>query len=428
MKKYKMIFAGCAALVAVYLGLMLAFKCGLIGSPARKLDGIEEKGISFEELTIPEDIKVVGIGEATHGNCEFQTAKLEMLKKQVETGKCHSIAFEMSTGEAAEINDAIHNDDSDLREIMSRTNYPIYDTEQLVELLTWMRDYNRDKTYEESLMFYGVDMQGPYREIEYLAGFAEKHTDLIDKSELELISRMNTELESDKLDTVESNKEFFEKLRDRLSSEDSFECKNASIIAGSIVQWLDAPGFNEDPVAYGEHRDSSMAKNLKSEYELEVERGYSQIIITAHNGHVMKGDNEGYGEVAMGGHILDEFGGSYFCVGTEFYNATVNIHTAGTFDEEYERADHDFCSDDRLAFQAKFFDGGRYVLDFTKLTKEDGKVYDLVHSPGMMGMVGEGHTDQVYIYKTYRQNLIQADRFDAVMYYYDVTPIRCLDY
>ena len=43
MKKFKMIFAGCAALVAVYLGLMLAFKCGLIGSPARKLDGIEEK-------------------------------------------------------------------------------------------------------------------------------------------------------------------------------------------------------------------------------------------------------------------------------------------------------------------------------------------------------------------------------------------------
>ena len=428
MKRFKIIFISCVALVVLYLGLMLAFKFKLIASPARKLDGIEDKAITFEELTIPEDVKVVGIGEATHGNCEFQTAKLEMLKKQVETGKCHSIAFEMSTGEAAEINDAIHNDDVDLRELMSRTNYPIYDTEQLVELLTWMRDYNRDKTYEESLMFYGVDMQGPYREIEYLIGFAEQHSDIIDESELELLRQMKTELDSDVYDTVESSKEFFESLRDRLSSEDTFECKNVSIIAESIVQWIAAPSFQEDSVAYGEHRDSSMAKNLKKEYELEVERGYSQIIITAHNGHVMKGDNMGYGEVAMGEHIMDEFDGSYFCVGTEFYNATVNIHTAGTFDEEYERADHDFCSDDRLAFQAQFFDGGRYVLDFTKLTKEDGKVYDLVHSPGMMGMVGEGHSDQVYIYKSYRQNLVQADRFDAVIYYYDVTPIRCLDY
>ena len=116
MKRFKIIFISCVALVVLYLGLMLAFKFKLIASPARKLDGIEDKAITFEELTIPEDVKVVGIGEATHGNCEFQTAKLEMLKKQVETGKCHSIAFEMSTGEAAEINDAIHSDDVDLRE------------------------------------------------------------------------------------------------------------------------------------------------------------------------------------------------------------------------------------------------------------------------------------------------------------------------
>lgn len=428
MKTIKVIFASCLAIVVLYFGLLISLKCGLIGSPARKLEGIEEKGISFDELTIPEDIKAVGIGEATHGNCEFQTAKLEMLKKQVETGKCHSIAFEMSPGEAAEINDAIHTDDVDLKELMSRSNYPIYDTEQLIDLLTWMRDYNRDKAYEESLMFYGVDMQGPYREVQYLTGYAEKHTDVIEESDLMLLRQMNTDLESDILDTVIENVSFFEDLRDKLASQESFDCKNMSIVAGSVVQWIEAPNFEEDSIEYGEFRDTSMAQNLKSEYELEVERGYSQIIITAHNGHVMKGDNTGYGQVTMGEHIKEVFDESYFCVGTEFYNATVNIHTAGTFDEEYERADHDFCSDDRLAYQAKYFDEGRYVLDFTKLTKGDGKIYDLVHSSGMMGMVGEGHSDMVYIYKSYRQKLVQADRFDAVVYYYDVTPIRCLDY
>ena len=71
MKRFKIIFISCVALVVLYLGLMLAFKFKLIASPARKLDGIEDKAITFEELTIPEDVKVVGIGEATHGNCEF---------------------------------------------------------------------------------------------------------------------------------------------------------------------------------------------------------------------------------------------------------------------------------------------------------------------------------------------------------------------
>ena len=31
-------------------------------------------------------------------------------------------------------------------------------------------------------MFYGVDMQGPYREIEYLIGFAVQHSDIINES------------------------------------------------------------------------------------------------------------------------------------------------------------------------------------------------------------------------------------------------------
>ena len=426
MKGIRKILIGCIALLVIYFGVLIAFQTRVIGSPERKIEGIEEKGISFDELTVPEGIKVVGIGEATHGNCEFQTAKLEMLQKQVQTGVCHSIAFEMSTGEAAEINDAIHSDDVDLRELMARTNYPLYDTEQMVELLSWMRDYNRGKSYEESLMFYGVDMQGADREVQYLVKFGEEHPDVIEDSELEMLRQMETDLASDNMESV-NNKEFFETLRDRLYAESSIECKNISILAGGIVQWLDAPSFEENANDYGEHRDTCMAENLKSEYELEVLRGYSQIIITAHNGHVFKGDNTGYGENPMGEHINELFEGSYFCVGTAFYNATVNIHTAGTFDEDYERADHDFCSDDRLAYQAKFFDDGRYCLDFTKLTEEDGLVYKLANKAGMMGMVGEGYNDQIYLYKTYRENLVQADRFDAVMYYYDVTPIRCLD-
>lgn len=428
MKTYKKLLFGSVVFLILYFGLLIIFQSGLVGSSARKIDDIESKGLSFDELHVPDDIKVVGIGEATHGNCEFQTVKLEVLQKQVETGKCHSIAFEMTAGEAAEINDAIHDQDSDLYEIVSRSNYPIYDTEQIVELLTWMRDYNKDKTYEESLMFYGVDMQGPYREIPYLATFADNNPEILDENDKETLHSLEATLETDDYSLVDENREFFVSLSEKLLAEDDLRAKNAGIIANSLVQWIDAPSFEEDSQSYGEHRDLCMAKNLKSEYELEVERGYSQIIITAHNGHVMKGDTLGYGEVAMGARIDELFEGSYFCIGTDFYNGVVNIHTQGTFEEEYERADHEFCSDGILSYQAKFFDEGRYCLDFTKLTPDDGKVYKLVHSDTFMGLAGEGYNANSDIYKGYRQKMIQADRFDAVIYYYNVTPIRPIDY
>ena len=89
MKGIRKILIGCIALLVIYFGVLIAFQTRVIGSPERKIEGIEEKGISFDELTVPEGIKVVGIGEATHGNCEFQTAKLEMLQKQVQTGAWH---------------------------------------------------------------------------------------------------------------------------------------------------------------------------------------------------------------------------------------------------------------------------------------------------------------------------------------------------
>ena len=45
-----------------------------------------------------------------------------------------------------------------------------------------------------------------------------------------------------------------------------------------------------------------------------------------------------------------------------------------------------------------------------------------------MGLVGEGYSSMAGIQKTDRVKLVQGDRFDAVMYYYDVTPIRVLNY
>ena len=62
----------------------------------------------------------------------------------------------------------------------------------------------------------------------------------------------------------------------------------------------------------------------------------------------------------------------------------------------------------------------------TKLTEEDGKVYKLVHEPNFMGMAGEGWNVYMDFNKTYHEKMIQADRFDAVIYYYNATPIRTL--
>ncbi len=416
--------------IVLFFGVLIVLSFGGLFSPEKKINDIEKVGVNFEDFVIPADVKVVGIGEATHGNREFQIAKKEVLQKLVEEGDCRAIAFELSVGQGAMVNEAIHESETDLTELVGTLDYALYDTEEMVGLLEWMRDYNESVPYEESLMFYGVDMQGADRSVEYMQSICNAGMDVFTEEEVEEILSINLD-DPELYDKIDSERDFFEGLAERLSASDDIESKLLYVQARTLVQNIDAPSYESEPGEYSNHRDSSMALNLKSFSEVEEMRGYSQIVMTAHNGHVMKGSSTDYGDdryLTMGEYINRYFEGSYFCIGTEYYNACVNIHTAGTYDENYERANHDYCSDDPLAYQARFFDGEKYCLDYTKLTEADGKLYKMVHGKVFTGVVGEGYSPLNDLEKMERLKLVPADRFDAMIYYYEVTPIDPIHY
>lgn len=426
MKKYRKILVVLITIVVLYLGALFILRSDVVFSAEKKIEGIEKVGINFSDFEIPKDVRVIGIGEATHGNREFQTVKLEVLEKVVNEGNGRSIAFEISAGEGAKINDAIHETDSDINELIGTISYPIYDTEEIVNLLSWMREYNMSVPYEESLMFYGIDMQGAFESVKYMQAKIDSSPEIFTDEEKNKLSG----IDADK-DDYDKYRDLFEEIYNRTSGLEDVESQLIAIQASVVLQSIDAPDFEESQTEYGNYRDKSMAQNLKSYSEIEENRGFSQIVVTAHNGHVMRGSSDMSNSslsLAMGERIDQIFDGSYYCIGTEFYNATVNIHTAGTFDDDYERADHEYCSDDILAYQAQYFEGERYLLDFTKINKEDGRVYKIIHSKNFMGMVGEGYSIINDLGKAERMRVVPTQRFDAVLYYYYVTPIDPIHY
>ena len=50
---------------------------------ARKIAEVDSVAKKVEDLTVPESAKVIALGEATHGNKEFQELRLEVLKHLV---------------------------------------------------------------------------------------------------------------------------------------------------------------------------------------------------------------------------------------------------------------------------------------------------------------------------------------------------------
>ena len=422
-----MVFITCIAAIAVFICSLVGIRSSKAFSPERKMEGIEDVAQSFSEFRIPADVRAIGIGEATHGNREFQLAKKDVLEKVVSEGDGRCICFEMAVGEAAMINDAIHDENLDLTEALRKQSYPLYDTPEMVSLLQWMREFNGTVPYEESLMFYGVDIQGGMTSINYMQDLCNKGSEFFTEEEKEKLLSMKTDDKSD----YAGERDFFIKLSERLGRADDYRSRQLSRVATCVVQHIDAPNYDEDSAAFSHNRDLRMAENLKAYSEIEEKRGYSQVIITAHNGHAMKGGTSvlpAKDAETMGDFVNNLFDGSYFCIGTEFYEGEVNIHTAGTYDDNYERANHFYCSEDPLAYQAQYFENGTYVLDFSRITDENSSVYKAVHSYIFNGLIGEGYAQIQDLYKDHRIKAIPSERFDAVIYFYEVTPIDPIHY
>ena len=61
-----------------------------------------------ETITVPESAKIIALGEATHGNAEFQQLKLEVFKQLVKKNGVRAFALEGDCGGCEQVNRYIH--------------------------------------------------------------------------------------------------------------------------------------------------------------------------------------------------------------------------------------------------------------------------------------------------------------------------------
>ena len=140
----------------------------------KKIDGMEESARQVEDLTIDEKANVIGLGEAAHGNAEFQALKLDVLKVLVDKYDVSCFAMEMDYGEGVIINDYINGcSEMTIDEVMDHISFRIYRTEEIRGLIEWMREYN--DLHEDRLSFYGFDLQNPDVDLALIRDFVKEN-------------------------------------------------------------------------------------------------------------------------------------------------------------------------------------------------------------------------------------------------------------
>lgn len=389
-----------------------------------KIPETENYAAAVSDLAIPEGTVIVGLGEASHGNAQFQELKLTVLQILVEKYGCRAFGLELDYGEGLLLNDYIQGGEGTAEDILSRSSFVIYHTRQMATLIDWMRAYNQTAAREDRLRFYGFDMQnGCPGALRLIAYCKEKAIGGID-GELSKIAALTDEENWIEDEEVPAVKKALETVRTAISETSDEDLEYQYILHDCDVLLQLMGSYGDDVMDYADYRDQCMAENVGWILEQEKQHGGECLMIAAHNGHISKSWWDGTG--TFGGRLSDTYGNAYYAIGTDFFTADININTSSMESEEYVRRDHHFCSADPLAYQAKYMDDEMYYLDFSKVPEESKKLYGQIHKKTSMGNIGEGYSWVWYLFpdSVYRPSQVPVDMYDAMIYFYHTTPIE----
>lgn len=371
------------------------------------------------EITIPDNTRIIALGEATHGNVEFQELKLDVLKIMVERYGVRSFALEADYGCCEMANRFIHGTSGTSADAAAELGFQIYRTAEMAQLLDWMREYNLTAPEGSDLRFYGFDMQRYENNYRLLVEDADELG--ADTTDLKKIWH------DDALDdsyTNEQRNEILTALKKDLEKSDEYQAERACHFVDILLQNMELGELDDDAWAGITLRDKMMAEDVMWILAQEEARGNDRIMISGHNGHV---DQFGSydAENRFMGHILANKIGkeAYYVIGTDFYKTRDNL-PAG----EVKRSTHTFFSRDPLAKAAKKCGFETCWLDFSTIP-EDSALAGPVLDYGWMGSVGENYNSFINSVLTslmpmsYRVFGSPASMFDSMIFVTNAHPI-----
>ncbi len=368
-----------------------------------------------DNITIPEKTRIVALGEASHGNVEFQQLKLSVFQNLVENDGVRAFALEGDYGGCEYVNRYIHGGEGTARQAAAAIGFAIYRTDEVEDLISYMRKYNETAKDGDDLRFYGFDMQRWSYNLQYLIEACEKAG--IDVTELKKLE--DTEEQHSEYD-VEQQSKVITEIKEELQKSDVKDIAQADHLADTLLQNISFGKVFNSALEGNALRDKLMAENVMWILSMEEQRGNSCIFISGHNGHIERSGNYGTDNRVMGNILSDELGEGYFAIGTDFYKTNCNLPK-----NNGNRITHTFYSYDPLAKAAKKAGYDMCWLDFSKIP-EDSQLKEQITDHVSMGSLGEGYSAffMSIFPQSYRISKTPEKLYDGMIFVTDAHPIE----
>jgi len=379
------------------------------------------------ELHLPNTATLVGIGEATHGNAEFVELRREVLEILVTRYGFRAFAIEGDFGGSQVVNDHVLHGVGTAEEAVRAIGFAIYRTQEMVDLVEWIRQYNLSAAPQEQVHFYGFDMQRYDHNINRLMAYLEQVdptavepyraslADLNDetvfdqqpdkiKAGLRAIQDIRKEMQDNKAEYVAASSEAEFSIADQFAA--SIE-ENATLRSGSVN--------------YAQTRDEYMANKVRWIMEYEQQQGRGRLLIAGHTGHIEKSAAAAQYR-SMGNRLSEAFGAQYFAIGAEFIESQFTCKDAAS----NERRVFSVKNNNRLnrTFAAADLETG--YMDVQSALKMDD-IRPLVTSRHAMSNIGDSFGAwYAYFSPLFTIKMVPAEAYDAIIFVRNAHPTTML--
>lgn len=283
---------------------------------------------------------VVGLGEGTHGTREFFRMKHRILEKLVEDLGFTYFAIEGSSPEADELDHYVLTGQGDAAALLAGLHFWTWNTQEVLDMIQWMRDWNETAPAERQLHFLGFDMQYPGNSMDsveaYVArvdpdavAYVQGRYECLDPFRNTATSSpdpnsYSTLASTSKEACATALQEVYDMMTSRAASyraASSTGKYDVMLHAARLVQQFEAmASVANQAAAASRSRDAAMAENVR--WIRDHAEPDAKIVLWAHNGHVKSAVG------TMGGQLRSDYGGDYVNLGFLFGDGSFNAINA----------------------------------------------------------------------------------------------------
>ncbi|MFC6591502.1 erythromycin esterase family protein [Deinococcus lacus] len=268
--------------------------------------------------------RLLGLGEGSHGTAEHFALKGRIFRELVERHGFTVFLIEADYDDAYAIDRWVRGEGTQSAEDITREfDFWTWQTQEMADLLRWMREYNAARGDKPELRVAGVDMQDPLGSLgllERLAPSGSRLSQLAGQLEAELARQM----EQEKPDWARAKAlAAWTDLHARsqpvgTSQQADLRHLGRTVYQGvSMVAGMSEGDFNQLNVV----RDQAMAEN--TEWLLRELFPGQKAALWAHNFHVSKVPAEGQAYANLGSHLSRRLGPAYRVIGFSFGGGTL---------------------------------------------------------------------------------------------------------